>query len=208
MCPEVQDKNFLKMLDPLFEGKCISHVMAVLKRSVVIVAGQHAVYVRLPSQHVGQRIHRFKDNGVSADWLVTENKPALASYRQGVRVEYDGFNDNLAKEAQLVEEWMKTDTHVVKEEGVLEGVPDETLERWQAQWELTPLEQAEKANRLLLEQNVLLRSEVETLKKQNNELLQTFPDRKGKRGRWAAGSLQNVFDENYTQDEEDGMDVN
>lgn len=40
--------------------------MAILKRSCVILAGKHAVYLRTPSEHIKQGIQRFDSYDILA----------------------------------------------------------------------------------------------------------------------------------------------
>jgi hypothetical protein len=66
----------------------VPHLMAILKRTSVIIAGHHGVYVRLPSEHSTEPIHRFANGGITEDWLVEKNKHFYGLYKQGVHQKY------------------------------------------------------------------------------------------------------------------------
>ena len=107
----------------------VPHLMAILKRTSVIIAGHHGVYVRLPSEHPTEPIHRFAAGGITEDWLVEKNKAFYGRYKQGVHQKYEGFEENIAEEQELV--------------AYLLGTPEEKeyIERarqrdqWRAEWE-------------------------------------------------------------------------
>ena len=68
------------------------------KRCTVIIAGKHAAYVRHPSEHEDQIIHRFATMGIEKDWLRDENKKFYSHYKEGVRTKYPGFDDKAEQE--------------------------------------------------------------------------------------------------------------
>ena len=99
----VSEKDFLAMLEPALGGATGDHMSAVLKRAVIIIAGCHGVYVRLPSERANQIIHIFREDRVGEDWLLDTNKHFLNLYREGVCEEYDGFERLASSELALVE---------------------------------------------------------------------------------------------------------
>ena len=88
------------MIQPAFGCAPPAHKMAVLKRAVTIVAGNNAVYVRLPSEKLEQSIHAFWEDAVAEDWLASTHKKALSAYREGREIEYEGFSDNIERESR------------------------------------------------------------------------------------------------------------
>ena len=62
-------EQFMKIIQPVFAHSPEPHVMAVMKRTVTIIAGKHAVYVRLPSEKADQTIHVFGQDPIDEDWL-------------------------------------------------------------------------------------------------------------------------------------------
>ena len=149
------EQTFMKMIQPAIGYVPHAHKMAVLKRSVTIVAGARGVYVRLPSEHVGQPIHVFRDDDVAADWLKSEHKAALNDYREGREVKYDGFVQNVEREQALMEQWMSSPG----------GASAEMMceERWRQEWELTQEE-------ALAKENADLRAKIDELVRANQDL--------------------------------------
>lgn len=78
------------------------HLMAILKRTTVIIAGHNAVYVRLPSEHVDEPVHCFKAGGITEDWLVPVHKKFYGLYKQGVRQKPNDFDTLLEEEKCIV----------------------------------------------------------------------------------------------------------
>ena len=99
----VTEKDLLAMMEPALIGATGEHQAAVLKRSVVIVAGRRGVYVRLPSEKLGQTVYKFTDDNVGEDWLLPTNKAYLNKYRQGLFEEYEGFQERAEEELELVD---------------------------------------------------------------------------------------------------------
>ncbi|CAE7232195.1 unnamed protein product [Symbiodinium natans] len=64
-------KQFKKMISSTLGDAPMPHMMAILKRASVIIAGHKGVYVRVASEHQSQTIHRFEGGGVTEDWLTT-----------------------------------------------------------------------------------------------------------------------------------------
>ena len=80
----------------------VPHLMAILKRTTVVIAGHRGVYVRLPSEHNTEPIYGFAAGGITEDWLRDKNKAAYGLYKQGVHQKYAEFEKNLAQEQELV----------------------------------------------------------------------------------------------------------
>ena len=148
-------EQFMKMLQPVFAYSPEPHVMAVLKRTVTIIAGKHAVYVRLPSEKADQTIHVFGQDAVAEDWLSPTNKAFLKAYRKGSNQFYEGFDEKVAEEQALIAQWMSESESVP-----VPAADDEdaqAAERWRQDWELTPLENAQKKIRDLEDELAALR---------------------------------------------------
>jgi len=84
------------------------HMMAILKRAAVIIAGRRAVYLRLPSQNESETIYRFSGDGITEDWLCDKNKSSYGSYKQGVHQKYANYDSQLDEEAALVAKLLAT----------------------------------------------------------------------------------------------------
>lgn len=50
------------------------NLMAILERTVVNIAGDHAVYLGLPSEQKAEPILWFRYEGITEDWLRDKNK--------------------------------------------------------------------------------------------------------------------------------------
>ena len=80
----------------------VPHLMAVLKRTIVIIAGHHGVYLRLPNECNSEPIHCFRAGGITQDWLRATNKGAYSLFKQGVHQKYATFEEKLEEEQTLV----------------------------------------------------------------------------------------------------------
>ena len=94
--------HFHDMFAPAVSNASNPHLMAILKRASVVLAGNKAVYVRLPSEHQSERIYRFEGGGLTEDWLQEKNKPYCGMYEDGMFVKYSGYEDALENEATLL----------------------------------------------------------------------------------------------------------
>ena len=86
----------------------VPHLMAILKRTVVIIAGFKGVYVRLPSEHATEPIRRFGGDGITEDWLEKTHKEYYGLYKQGLHEKYDGYEAKLEEEQALVAQLLAT----------------------------------------------------------------------------------------------------
>ena len=81
--------------------------MAILKRTVVIIAGHNGVYVRLPSEHTWEPIHRFNEGGVTEDRLQETHKKYYGMYKHAAW-KYHGFDSKIDDEQALVAKLLAT----------------------------------------------------------------------------------------------------
>lgn len=84
------------------------HLMAILKRTMVIIAGHNGVYIRLPSEHTSEPIHCFNEGGVTEDWLQETHKKFYGMYKQGVHEKYFGYDSAVEEEQALVAKLLAT----------------------------------------------------------------------------------------------------
>ena len=94
--------DFKKMISTTFNDASMPHLMAILKRATVILAGSKAVYVHLASEHQSEIIHRFEGGGVTEDWLSTKHKAFFGYYKDGQYEKYKGFEAALGAEATFI----------------------------------------------------------------------------------------------------------
>ena len=101
---------FRDMFSPAVNNASLPHMMAILKRATVVIAGALAVYVRLASEHPNQVVHRFSSCSMLQDWLKPTNKRFYGLYKEGQHVKPPGFSEALAAEANLVHELLASPT--------------------------------------------------------------------------------------------------
>jgi hypothetical protein len=97
--------------------------MAILKRTVVIIAGHNGVYVRLPSEHTSEPIHRFNEGGVTEDWLQEPTRSIMACTSKE-HEKYHGFDSKIDDEQALVAKLLATP----EEKAYIQRA--ETRDRW------------------------------------------------------------------------------
>ena len=95
---EITYDEGMKILRKPFEGAKNAHIMAVLKRTICVVVGQHAVYVRFPGASVVQIVHRIARDNFHCDWLKPDNKPYYGKYKRGLHEEYPDFESAIDRE--------------------------------------------------------------------------------------------------------------
>ena len=69
--------EFLKLLEPLFDGAHLKHVLAVLKRSAVLVFTETALYLRFPNEKVDGKVHRIVRDDLHKDLLGAREQACL-----------------------------------------------------------------------------------------------------------------------------------
>lgn len=100
--------EFYKMTSAAFKHAKKPHVMAILKRCVAVLAGKHALYVRLPSQSDDSPVLRFAQDRIAEDWLLDPgNKTYYNDYKRGKESLYPGFADNVAQEQAMIQRAMQ-----------------------------------------------------------------------------------------------------
>jgi hypothetical protein len=104
----VDPEIFLGMVARAFGNPKSVILLAIMKRCVTIVAGKLALYIRLPSKDSDALCFKTSEQDIAKDWLVNPgNKSALAAFKNGVKMEYDGFENNMKREADLVDATME-----------------------------------------------------------------------------------------------------
>eukprot|EP00972_Heterocapsa_arctica_P041938 6185457-Heterocapsa_arctica.AAC.1 len=139
----ITSEEFFAMITKTFLGVPRIHVMALLKRCVTIIAGHKALYLRLPSEHEDQKIHRFEEDDVARDWLTDENKAYLGKYKDGLMETGTGFEAAVAQEQALVRSWL----HPKAREETEADRATAKEQRWRAEW----LESIKPAKKMKLE---------------------------------------------------------
>jgi hypothetical protein len=83
-------------------------INAVLKRTIVVIAGKHAMYIRLPSKEDEAPMHRIDFDNIAKDFLVDANKEHYGLRKRGVESFPDDYDDKLAMESAFVDRAMAT----------------------------------------------------------------------------------------------------
>ena len=82
--------EFSSMLGDVFNTSVMTHVMAILKRSVVMIAGKNGVYVRMPGEDKGVPVQAFWTQHLVDDWLADEHKEFYGKLKKGQKLRYPG----------------------------------------------------------------------------------------------------------------------
>lgn len=83
--PHITWNEFKDMFVTACQYPKTPHLMAILKRTIVIIAGHHAAYVQMPSEHETEPILRFSYGGITKDWLRQKNKGVFGLFKQGLQ---------------------------------------------------------------------------------------------------------------------------
>ena len=120
---------FMKVIKPFFEGDLEKDVMAVLKRSVIFVLCETALYLRLPSEKKSGMIHRICIQDIHSDMLADDDKPLYGQYKTGVTILGENFRRGVEREQALIDASMeKLATFRKKEDFVAHA--DHELQQW------------------------------------------------------------------------------
>ena len=103
----ITGKEFLKLARRIFAGDRLADVLACLKRAVVIVLGQHAMYLRLPSQDSRATVHRIKVDDLYKDLLSEKDKPLYSKYTLGIMEHGPEWQDETAREVRVISAGME-----------------------------------------------------------------------------------------------------
>lgn len=95
--------RFLLLLDELFAGEKEKDVCAVLKRSIIFVFTEHALYLRLPSVDKEAIVHRICVDDIHKDLLAEKDKPQNAKYKSGTLETGLMFDTELQQEQSLLD---------------------------------------------------------------------------------------------------------
>lgn len=80
--------------------------MAILKRTLTIVVGKHAVYLRFPGSAENQTVHRIATDNFHKDWIASDNKEFYGLYLKGINQFYPAFEANVQQEQDIIDKAM------------------------------------------------------------------------------------------------------
>ena len=100
----VTEEEGLKLVRKPFTGYKKTHVNAVLKRTITVVIGKKAAYLRFPGAQDGQMVHRIDVDGFHRDWLRAENKKYYGLYKKNIFREYEDFDACVGNEQKMIDD--------------------------------------------------------------------------------------------------------
>ena len=100
----ISEQDFFSLLSDIFAGDKEKDVLAVLKRSIVFLFGNQALYLRLPSEQRNAIVHRIDMDGLHQDLLSDRDKPLYGKYKGGTFETGPTFDADVLKEERMVEE--------------------------------------------------------------------------------------------------------
>ena len=102
----ITGEEFLRLVRRVFAGDKHADVLACLKRAVVIVFGHHAMYLRLPSQDPGAKVHRIAVDELHRDLLAEKDKPLYSKYKLGIVEHGANWQEEVDKEVRMISDGM------------------------------------------------------------------------------------------------------
>ena len=103
---DIEPDEFFKLLRKTFPESKQADVLAVLKRTIVMVFGQNGLYLRFPSPNYGALVHRIVADDVHKDLPATKDKPVYAAYKLGDMVKGSYYESEVEKEQKIIDEGM------------------------------------------------------------------------------------------------------
>eukprot|EP00438_Fugacium_kawagutii_P017687 Skav211284 [mRNA] locus=scaffold2429:143489:145378:+ [translate_table: standard] len=100
----ISELEFFSLLDDFFRGDKEKDVLAVLKRSIIFMFGNQALYLRLPSEHRDAVVRRICQDDVRLDLLDVRDKPLYGKYKGGILESGPTFDADILREQQALEE--------------------------------------------------------------------------------------------------------
>ena len=120
----ISEQDFFSLLSDIFAGDKEKDVLAVLKRSIVFLFGNQALYLRLPSEQRNAIVHRIDMDGLHQDLLSDRDKPLYGKYKGGTFETGPTFDADVLKEERMVEEGV---AHMTECENVQQYIQQVTM---------------------------------------------------------------------------------
>ena len=102
----ITSEEFFKLVSKFFAGHKHADVLAVLKRSVVMMFGQHSMYLRLPNQDPDAIVHRISTDDIHLGLFSPRDKPQYAKYKIGIEELPPTFAEDVALEQRALQDSM------------------------------------------------------------------------------------------------------
>ena len=98
----ITSEEFFTLVSKFFAGHKRADILAIL--SVVMVIGQHAMYLRLPNQDPDAIVHRIHTDDVHLDLFSPRDKPQYAKYKVGIEELPPTFAEDVALEQRTLQD--------------------------------------------------------------------------------------------------------
>lgn len=95
--------RFLFFLDELFAGEKEKDVLAVLKRAMIFLFTDSAMYFRLPSENKEAMVHRICLEDLHKDLLAEKDKPLYGKYKAGVLETGPDFDIDIQRKQTMLD---------------------------------------------------------------------------------------------------------
>lgn len=128
-------QTFLSMISPSVGGVAEDDLLAILKRSVVLVAGYRAVYLRLPSPSKSAPIFMYTNDDVANDWFQQGNMWTYGAWSKGSERFPSGFDDAKAAETTLISELLAQPNGEPTQEESAQTGAQLLRKKWTREWD-------------------------------------------------------------------------
>ena len=96
--------DFLLFLDDIFAGEKEKDVLAVLKRAIIFLFSDSALYLRLPSEDKEAIVHRICVEDLHKDLLADRDKPQYGKYKAGCMETDQAFDADVQREQAMIDD--------------------------------------------------------------------------------------------------------
>jgi hypothetical protein len=104
--------HFWQMVSKTFGPLREVQKLALFKRCVAIIAGEHGLYLRLPSEDPEAPVEKYTETGIAKDWLGVDKQfkdDFLDTFQNGDKVKYTGYDD--CQQAEMDWVWSLMEGH-------------------------------------------------------------------------------------------------
>lgn len=99
----ISEQKFFHLLSDIFQGDKEKDVLAVLKRSIMLMFSENALYLRLPSANRDALVHRINIEDLHKDLLADRDKPLYGKYKDGAMETGPTFDADVEWEQTLID---------------------------------------------------------------------------------------------------------
>ena len=121
---------FYKMMKPSLNGIAEDDMLAILKRTIVIIAGYRAVYMRMPSEKKSEPIQILTLNDVASNWFQQDKMWAYGSWQKGNTTYPSGYEEAKIAEREFFSHLLRKKTT----EDKADEVTNILKKKWSKEW--------------------------------------------------------------------------